>query len=112
MPHIIARLRRKPAPVLAKTIRRHTGGQSGNGRAPSLMPPRELPQHFTPLFERPLFGSVRNAEMRVARAEYAAGNHQQILANRLGDELGSGSPGSLEEQVKRSCSAVAFEIVL
>ena len=62
--------------------------------------------------QRALVGGVAEAEVRVAAAEDAAGDEQQIVADRLSDELGAAAARRLREQVERPVRLDQFETIL
>ena len=56
------------------------------------LPPRQPVQDLDAAVERAVVGGVADAEVGVAAAEDVAGDDEQVVADRLGDELGAGAP--------------------
>src|SRR4051812_43533161 len=62
--------------------------------------------------DRPIVGGVTEAKVRVRLAEDIARNDEELIADRLGHELGGGAPRRFREHVKRTARLLQFETVL
>src|SRR5947209_17666648 len=70
--------------------------------------PRQPLENLDAALQRAIAGGVADAEVRVARAERAAGDDEQVVADRLADELGAAAPGRLREEIKRAARPRQF----
>src|SRR5512147_936021 len=73
---------------------------------------RQLAQNLDAAIQRRVACGVADAEVRVLLAEGVAGNDEQVIADRLRDELAAGSPRSPREKVERSTAPRDLEAVL
>src|SRR5262245_37319121 len=74
--------------------------------------PRQPVEDLDAAVEGAVVRGVADAEVRVAGAEDSPRDNEQVVADRLGDELRPGPPGRLREQVKRPAGVREFESVL
>ena len=74
-------------------------------------PPRQFAQHLDAAIERGGGGGVRDPKVRVAPAEEATGNDQELPGNGCGHKFASRSPGRLGKDVKRAAGPDQLVIV-
>src|SRR5437773_1986125 len=72
---------------------------------------RQLAQNLKAALECAVVDGVRDAEMGIASREHVAGNDQNIMLDRLGDELAAGAPGCLGEGVESPFGTRQLEII-
>src|SRR5262245_40698376 len=82
------------------------------GSYPGPFLPGQAAEDFAAAFEEAVVSRVREAEVRIVRAEDVAGDDQEVVADGLGDEFGPRSPGGLQEQIERAARAVDLVVVL
>src|SRR5207249_1431935 len=82
-----------PPPRGAETQPSLVGRHKQGCLCPRSDTPRQPVEDLDAAVEGAVVRGVADAEVRVAAAEDAAGDDQQVVADRLGDELAAAAPG-------------------
>src|SRR5437899_6420094 len=73
---------------------------------------RQAIENLDAAVDCPASGRVTESEVGIHSAEYVAGNDEELVADRLGHELGGGSPGCPGEHVEGTARPFQLEAVL